>query len=238
MFIPDMLTRFLFTIFLIPNSLLLFAQKKNLEYGFHGGLNINNVIASGVDVDARKGSTLTGLNFGGNIKVDLSSIWKLKFMLAYERNGWSDRSIYITDTLGNDLGKGEAFYKLDYLTLPVMAEISFGKKVKINFDAGFFAGILVGNILELKTLDLSNQRVSKGHVKNFNSVNFGISTGAQVQIPATEKIYFNIDLRNSMGLSNIYNPNPNGFDRKTQAFSFLIGLSYHLQALKLHSNKS
>ena len=106
--------------------------------------------------------------------------------------------------MGNDLGTGDLLEKLNYLNLPVVAEYSFGKKIKFKVDAGFFAGYL----LKATAVQKIKEPVASTHtftLTNRKSINFGVSAGAGLQISLTSKIKLDLGIRDNLGLANIYN---------------------------------
>ncbi len=210
------------TLFLSGN-----AQNNATEFGFQTGININAVYGNS-GLKKYSGST-TGVHIGANFKMKLNQYFALKALLAYDQNGWAYRSLTFTDDNGNDLGTGDLLEKLNYLNLPIVVEYSFGKKIKFNFDAGFFAGYL----LKYTAVQKIKEPVASTNtfvLTNRKAINFGLSAGAGVQIPISPKMKLDFGIRDNLGLANIYKPqaSENG-TIKTNSFSILAGLSFYLK---------
>lgn len=220
--------------FLIPFFICLFlisnGQKTSTEYGFQTGLNLNSAYGSSVSKDLK--GILPGLSIGAHIKINLKKQFGLKMIVAYDQYGWAYRSVYLEDNTGTALGKGDVLFKLNYLNLPVLAEYSFGNKIKFYVDAGMFFGVLLNNWLITKVnepLSPGQVTVTKNKSAYRNSTNFGICLGFGTQIPIASKIKLNFDLRNSTGLSNINKSSSAGSSTiKTNTISILGGLSFKL----------
>ncbi|HSK12261.1 MAG TPA: outer membrane beta-barrel protein, partial [Phnomibacter sp.] len=140
----------LFSLILISLILVSKGQKAKIEYGFQSGSNISTAYGNGISKDYR--SPLTGLHVGGQLKIFTANNWGFKFLMSYDQIGWKYKSILIENSAGTGLVNADISSTLNYLNMPVLAEYSFGKKIKINVDGGFFLGILLNNkiITQLK----------------------------------------------------------------------------------------
>jgi Outer membrane protein beta-barrel domain len=200
------------------------AQKNGMEYGFQTGINLNT--AHGNDALKKYSGTSAGLHIGGHFKINLTHHVRIKAILAYDQNGWVYRSLTFSDAVGNDLGTGDLLEKLNYLNLPLLAEYSFGHKIKYNIDAGIFAGYLLKYTIvrKIKEPTASTQKTSSGYRK---SANFGLSAGAEVQIPIAKKITLDLGIRNNLGLSNVYKAQSAADNSviRINAFSVVTGIT-------------
>lgn len=200
------------------------AQHKAISYGFQTGLTINSAAGTAVNDDAK--SALIGFSAGGHYNILLKKHLSFKMRLAYERNGWMYRNLMYAP------GTANTFFKLNYLNLPVLLEWSFGDKIKFYYDAGVFAGALLSNTITVKYtgISLPSESFSSDYRR---TMNFGVSTGAGLQVPLTNHLKLDVSLNNNFGLSNI-NKGPNNNNTsvgtiKTNAFSMLAGLTFALR---------
>lgn len=189
----------------ISFSLVCMSQKNTTEFGVSGGVNINSAYGESVSNDHK--SSMAGFSAGVKFKYYTSDHFGIKALLLYDQNGWAYRSLTFTSSMGNDLGKGDAIFKLNYLTVPVLAEYSFGNKVKFKAGAGGFFGLLLNNqvIVKIKepiAPDITTTTKSSSDYRK--SVNFGLSANAGIQIPISSSIKFEFDVRDNLGLANIY----------------------------------
>ncbi|RKE89429.1 porin family protein [Ichthyenterobacterium magnum] len=116
---------------LLPLLMLFFsitnAQDSKFEIGPEIGANFSSYAFSDGDFDDK---SLTRISFGAIAKINFSENWSLKGKLKYDGKG----------SKAND---GSFEEKLNYITLPVMAEWNFGNgdlKGFLNF--GLYAGFL------------------------------------------------------------------------------------------------
>ena len=205
-------------------------QKAKIEYGFQSGLNISTAYGDGISKDYR--SPLTGLHVGGHMKINKAEHWGFKFLLSYDKIGWTYKSLVIENNAGTGLVNADILFKLDYLNLPVLAEYSFGKKVKINFDGGPFIGVLLNNkiVTKLKQPIPPNQEAStQSSSDNRKTTNFGLSLGSGIQIPIASKLKLDFNFRNNIGISNIYKSRSADVSKiKTNTFSISAGLTFEM----------
>jgi opacity protein-like surface antigen len=217
---------------LIFISLFLFskAQKHPMEYGFKSGLNLNTI--HGNTGFKKSASVLTGLSVGGYFKINLNRHFGVKAILAYDQYGWALRSLVFADNFGTEIGKTDVLIKLNYLNLPLLAEYSFGNKIKFNVDGGMFFGFLLGNkIITKVTESLQPGQAPKTISKSDNNkaTNFGLSFGAGVQIPVTHTVKLDFGVRDNLGLANISKSQTVHSSIKTNAFSILAGITFKMK---------
>ena len=210
-------------LFLITNG-----QNNAIEYGFHSGLNLNS--AYGEAVFKKYNSVLSGVSISGHVKIKKRKQFGLKIILAYDQYGWAYRSLTFADSTWPT--KGDVLFKLNYLNLPVLAEYSFGKKIRYYIDGGVFCGLLLSNHLVTRLKNAAppyQETVTKTKSDSRKTANFGLSLGLGLQIPITSKIKLNVGLRNSTGLTNI-NKSSSAYTStiKLKSFSILGGLVFEM----------
>ena len=201
-----------------------------MEYGFHWGINLNTAYGSAIDKNHR--SSLTGVSIGGHLKIRKSEHVGLKILLAYDQYGWTYKSLQFENSTATGFVDADVLFKLNYLNLPVMAEYSFGKKVKINLDGGLFLGVLLNNevVTKLKKPIPPNEEAITSFSSNSRSAaNFGVCFGVGIQIPISSKVKVDFDLKNSTGLSNVNKSNATySSTTKTNSITILGGLTFEL----------
>lgn len=206
------------------------AQASKIEYGFQSGLNISTAYGTSIVKDYR--SPLMGLHVGGHIKLNKSQHWGIKFLLSYDQIGWTYKSLTIENAEGNGLLNVDMLFKLNYLNLPMLAEYSFGKKVKIHVNGGPFIGILLNNKIVTKLnepVPPNEQAKTETSSENRKAMNVGLSLGSGIQIPIASKLKLDFNLMNNLGLSNIYKSNTSEVGEiKTNAFTISAGLTFEL----------
>jgi opacity protein-like surface antigen len=179
-------------------------QTRSLEYGFSAGMNINS--ASGSAVNKTYSEPLLGFNVGGHIKLNTSKRFGIKAILRYEQQGWAYRSLTFENNTGTTIGKGDVLFKLNYLNLPLLAEYSFGNKLKFTLGGGLFVGFLLNNQIITKINEPvapNPVTITKNRSDFRKATNFGLSFSAGVQIPVSHGIQLSFNLHENYGLQNI-----------------------------------
>ena len=222
--------RILLSLFLINLILVSKAQKAKIEYGFQSGINISTVYGNGVFGDYR--SPLTGFHIGGHLKVSKTENWGLKFIISYDNIGWIYKSLTIENSAGTGVMNADISIKLNYLNIPVLAEYSFGKKVKINIDGGGFLGILLNNkiVTDLNPpIPPGEEASTQTSGDNRKSTNLGLSLGTGIQIPLASKLKLDFNFRDNLGLTNIIkSQSADARETKTNSFTISAGLTFKL----------
>jgi opacity protein-like surface antigen len=191
-----------------------------MELGFQSGVNLSSPY--GDNISKEQTGILAGLHIGGHVKINITSHFGVKAILAYDQIGASYSPLMLENSTGTGIVKGKLVSKLNYLNLPLLAEYSFGNKVKFNVNAGAFAGLLLKYTLITKTEEpgVSANRTSPDTRK---STNFGASAGAGIQLPITSSMKLDLGIQDNLGLSNTYN---DGGTTKINSIAFTGGLTF------------
>lgn len=198
---------------LVLFSLTSFGQKNKkgvVEYGVNIGYNAFYVGTADGNSDAG-----SGVNAGLAADYFFSDRWSIKGKLIYDQKGW-DNGFF------NDLDTGIIYttdYKLDYLTVPVMANWHFGRKRNWYLNFGPYAGFLMG---------ATETAYSRNVKEAFNNTDFGISFGIGVKIPVSDKLKISLEYDEQDGLSDVFKVNA-GSDAKNSRASFNVGVNFLLQ---------
>jgi hypothetical protein len=104
---------------------------------------------------------------------------------------------------------------LHYLTLPILAKATFGKKIKFFLDVGPYLSVLVH---AYERDESGNNLYKHGDLKPYDS---GIQADIGFAIPINNYFEFSFENRSSLGLLNI-----GDYNRKTLSSAFLIGFNY------------
>jgi hypothetical protein len=221
-----MIKTFLLTVLAVLSLIKVDAQKSSYV-GVHFGANINSAYGSAIASEKR--ASYTGINIGADFTRISSKHFVLKASLQYEQMGWAYHSLYFEDNSGNTIGKGDLLYKSSYVSLPILANYSFGHKINFTLGGGLFASALLDSKLKMKLKEGSSQTATAGNSEARKRFNYGIVTNAGAQIPITKKITLNLDVRNVVGIANIYkSPTTYNNTIRTRSVSFLSGVSFYL----------
>ena len=208
-------------VFIVSNKIL--QAQKSAEYGFLTGVNLNTVKGKNI-ISAENLGMYVGNSFGGYYKQNFSEKFGLKVLLQYDQNGYKLKNLVFEN------GTGLAI-RNTYLNIPVLAEYSFGKKIKVALNAGPYLGLqLVSNLLyEKNSVDiLGNVSPRKQKSESFKDINIGFSAGANLSTALTKQMSFHFGIQNKFGATNIYKTIINGSEARLNAFSILAGVGFKL----------
>jgi len=182
------------------------AQTGKTEVGINVGLNEATVTASGETNTHYR----TGFNVGISVDYYFSDAWSIKGKLAYDQKGWNNgfisngNSTLITD------------YKVNYITIPVLANWHFGRTRNWYLDFGPYVGILTSASESAGGTDLKQA---------FNSTDVGLDLGIGVKFPIADKTKFFIELNGAAGITDLIKNNT-GDAIRNSASAINIGFSF------------
>ncbi len=197
--------------------------QKSAEYGFLTGVNLNNAKGKNF-IPAENLGTYVGKSFGGFYKQNFTEKFGLKVLLQYDQNGYKIKNLVFESGTGITI-------RNTYLNIPVLAEYSFGKKIKVALNAGPYVGLQLGShILYNKNfVDIfGNEQPRKQKSESFKNINIGFSAGANLSAPLTKKMLFHFSVQNHFGVSTIFKETSNNSTARLNAFSILAGVGFKL----------
>jgi hypothetical protein len=126
---------------------------QGIDVGVHGGLSIPNLRGNDTDVFSRGFKSREGIYFGLTAELGLGPVASFVAQLNYTSQGGIRAGLQpITMDLpdGLPVPPGTILYAdfrnetiLDYIEIPVMARMAFGRRVRFFAEAGPYAGYLV-----------------------------------------------------------------------------------------------
>lgn len=185
-------------------------NKGDFELGLGVGLNVSNV--STID-NQDNASSLISFNAGVSGEYYFSDRWGVKAKLIYDRKGWSDG--FITD---ENMIEFTTDFKLDYVTLPVMANWHFGKNRNWYLNFGPYVGFLV---------KAEDSELGIDFKDGFKSNDFGLAYGIGYKFEINESIKLYVEYDGQAGLTDIFEENEGSTIRNGRS-SFNVGLLYSL----------
>lgn len=183
-------------------------QKTNVEFGVNVGFNSSYVQDSNSSEHA---DGVSGFNAGISADAYFSDRWSLKVKAIYDQKGWGNG--YVTDDSGNEID--HVSIKLNYITVPVMANWHFARTRNWYLDFGPYIGFL------------TSASAAGYDVKSaFNSVDGGISLGIGVKIPIADRTKFFIEYEGQGGVSNVFSSTTDGSNFQNVRGSLNIGINF------------
>lgn len=182
------------------------AQAGDLKLGLNFGPSLaslpKNYSFPGLEYKMLKSYTA-----GAGIQYSLSKHLSLRSGISYHRKGNYIRVITDARNINGDSASFfEMYYTYHYLSIPILAQVSYGKTVKYSAFAGVFAAHLIQ--VTSKTF-IEDHGVYKGKgVGYLRRGDFGIQSGIGISVPFNEKFSGGVELSNSLGLFDIRPESP------------------------------
>ncbi len=201
---------------LLFNSIDIFAQSQKYLVGFEGGPSL--IILWGNEGLKDYHKNTIGYSGGVFLQHNLTEKVSLRTTLSFERKG--SQTVFDNPT---------TVLKLDYLTLPILARIHFGKKKNYFFDAGPFIGYLLKET-EVTTGD-NVAKITSDNTSYFSKFDAGVSIGLGFAYPIKGNIIFSVEIRNNLGIYNIHLSSISYKDApvRTNSTNLLLGMAYRIE---------
>lgn len=187
------------------------AQNKSTgnEFGIGIGYNWAYVTSSNQSTNA-----VSGFNIGIHNDFYFSDRWSLKAKATYDQKGWANGFLNVGATNYQNVD-----YKLNYVTVPVMANWHFGKTRNWYLNFGPYIGFLTTATVKIP----NGTNVDVKQV--FNSVDGGLDVGIGVKFPVSSRSKFYIEYDGQSGLGNIFQNSTGGSIQSVRG-SFNVGLTF------------
>lgn len=202
------------TLFVINLLLLLITstnaqQSTDIELGIGMGLNIANVLR----VDGERNTSSSRISFNSSISGEyyFSESWGFKAKLIYDSKGWSDGFLIRTDENSENITTD---IKLNYITIPLMANWHFGNNRNWNLNFGPFLGVLVS---------ARDSKFNSNLKSELNSTDFGLAFGIGHKFKINDHLKFYIEYDGQIGSMNIFEEDFNNNIRNIRS-SLNIGI--------------
>jgi hypothetical protein len=210
-----------------------YCQKKKLELGFMGGLNVSSFRDYTGNFQL---SSLKSYIVGGELGYVLSDVLSIRSNISYEVKGVKT-NILPTDDFGNQLN-GYTNFNLNYVTLNLLTRGTFGNKIRFYAEGGPYVGYLI-SAQAVEKLNGSNNvngvivTPGKESIKSsYKSTNIGATAGVGAIYPINDKLGFFLSFRRSFGLTSIskgeFLPTFFSSTLKTNSTAIQLGVNFKL----------
>jgi hypothetical protein len=210
------------------------AQTSNFEIGVSGGPNSSPFTEkkpdqTHSDVQPKYAAYLE-VSFQWNTTDHLS----LRSGIAYQQNKYSFETNYLdAGTCQSSNGTGKDHF--EYVTLPILARLTFGQKLQFFFNTGgsisfltkqseSYKGtqtVVTGGNSQTTTFESEGSNLS-----DYKKFNFGLSGGIGFGVPIEKRWNLSLELRSYFGLSNILHENYYKRIARSNSLNLLLGVSY------------
>ncbi len=202
------------------------AQNKIMTVGLEAGGNLSNQYGNSILNEVSKAKF--GASGGVALQFNFSDKLALRTGAMFERKGSrDDYEINIPNGGQTITDRVQIAYNFDYVTIPLLFRVTFGKTVKVFANAGPYLGILINQetITEAGLL-IKNNRVD--NARFFESTDFGMTGGLGAGLPIGKNSMLSLEVRHSQGLANIsVLPVFGGGLIANTSTSALLGLSFN-----------
>jgi opacity protein-like surface antigen len=196
------------TLFMVVGiSTLALAQKGKTEFGL--GIGYSGAYVSTGNSNENT-DAIGGVNIALSFDQYFSDAWSLKAKLTYDQKGWANGFLDLGTTSINNVD-----FKLNYITVPVMANWHFGRTHNWYLDFGPYVGFLTSATESYTGSDVKS---------SFNTTDGGLAAGIGVKIPVSDKIKFFIEYEGQSGVVNIFQTSDNTVLNNRGSFN--IGINF------------
>lgn len=166
------------------------AQRRgDLQFGVTVGGNLSYI----EDDNYNASDVLGGFNAGLSADYYFSRAWSLKVEARFDQKGYANGSLF--DDQGNDI-QDFVNFRLNYIDVPVLASVHFGRNREWYFDFGPYIGFLTS----AKTTNYNNLDVKD----SFNNTDGGLDVAIGVKLPISPRAKFFIELGGEAGVGNVF----------------------------------
>lgn len=179
----------------------------------------------GNDILDKNNDLSFGFSSGLSFQYNFPKLISIRTNISFERKGFTTQGS-ATDQNGNQIGEITVHSYFDYLTIPILGRLTFGKKINFFVNAGPYIGYLIKqtNVTEAFS---EYPKTETDNTDKFKRIDFGVTTGLGARIPIKSKIFLSIEIRNNLGLTNISSlPVVNDGSIKTNSTNVLFGIEY------------
>jgi hypothetical protein len=174
------------------------------------------------------------VNFLVGVSLELPVSNNLAFFtsLNYERKSVSRNIPFSSLGMGNvpdpndpafRQGGFDVRYTLSYLTVPINIRYYIGSGKKFYINGGPYAGFILGDSAKIEG------RKAEDENGDYKSVEFGINAGLGFRVLSSSKHNLDIELRDNLGLTNIYDgPVVDNGTVKTNTLNLIANWSFNL----------
>lgn len=164
-------------------------DKGDLELGINLGLNLANISTVDNQITA---SSRVAFNVGASGEYYFSDRWGIKTKLTYDSKGWADG--FITDDFNNI----KTDFKLDYLTIPIMANWHFGRNRNWYLHFGPYVGIL---------MNAKDSELGINVKDGFKTSDIGLDLGIGVKFELNDTTRLFIEFDGQSGFTDVFEEN-------------------------------
>jgi Outer membrane protein beta-barrel domain len=215
-----------------------YGQDSKFNVGFECGSNLTTLIPRGGNtwavsemdnskwiLSSQNLNLHSNINFTGNFNIEysFSSSLSLQSEIGFSKIMASQNEIAYEGTTNIPY---KFTFNYDYLNIPLTAKLSTTGKIKFYLFAGPYVGFLLKYYVVRSSISNIEPEQTYNTNKGYNDL--GISFGLGSNIPLTNRIEINLQIKTDYGLTNINGAEYFWEKLYTQSLGLLVGLKYKL----------
>ncbi|MBK8673105.1 MAG: PorT family protein [Bacteroidetes bacterium] len=172
------------------------SYSKGIELGIQGGPTVTKSFGKTIfkpSADIRYATEIY-------VKYNFTSKIGIRTGLGFEDKGYTIKGISKADFMGNIISTGNLHHHLQYITIPILAEFTFGKKVLPFFNTGLYLGILTKSQDIAKFDDKTTYKYDA--TQYYKRADIGFVIGFGFKVPIKTKFLLITEIRNNIGTLN------------------------------------
>lgn len=179
-------------------------QINGFEYGINGGSGLSMLTGNGIDKNHTEPAM--GYHIGGVIQYHVGKHFSLVTEPTFQQKS-NVEYLVLTDNIGCEIGHVNGRNNLNYISVPILVEISFGNTTKLCFHIGGFSAFMLRNNFIIPEFSIANETYEKTKSDRtgliYKRFDFGIEGGIGFQFPIKENFSFFSEAKLITGLYNI-----------------------------------
>lgn len=207
--------------FLITGKLT--AQQSFFQYGFQaGGTRVNLYGNPFIEAFLEPDWRITG---GPALYYPFARKWAIRSNLFFESKG-SGGVIPLYDEEGDPMGIYNVKSRFNYMTVPLLFDFHFGRRLSCHLTGGPFMGLLLSRRTIYTDPASGEEMIEKG-TSSFVPWDGGLVLGSGLRYGVNKRITVSMDTRLNLGMANIVSrPVLSSLTIYTLSSQFLLGIYY------------
>jgi hypothetical protein len=205
--------------------LALFFSSTSFAKGWDIGLQAGPTVTKAIGKNAINPHADIGAAAEFFVRYNFTSMISLRTGVGFEDKGHKLNGFTITDGNGNIAYTSTFRHRTKYITMPLLVEFTFGKKVQPYFNTGLYMGFLISARDTYK--DNNGNALKRTVTNDYRTYDMGYVLGAGIKVPVKQHWLIDVGMRNSFGFLPT-NLNSNAYIRKLYNYSgaFNFGFAY------------
>lgn len=216
--------KYILILALFPTIML--AQTNKMSVGIEAGVNLTFERGRQLSIVKIEKDPWVGFSGGFTFQYNYAKRLSIRTNVYVERKSTAFSFLAINERL-EPIGEVNAYMNYNYLTVPLLTQLTLGNKTKFYLNAGPYMGYLMKQTLVYAPF-LETPAITTDNTDSYNKLDLGLSTGVGIGFPVKEKWLFTIEARNNRGLYVISKSTTISYEEpnKLNSTSLMLGIHY------------